>query len=448
MEYGINMVPYQPSMMHRARGFRVVLTRTQAAKLASLVVGQRTVYNWAISRLKEDPALTRYDLSKEFTTLRRATPHLQLTARTFQMAAIHQARTACDVSNKHGNGSLKYRTRKDPLGTVECELAPTYVDNRTLSLPGLGRVTLAVEQPYQYPNNWLHGARSFRLVDVSPYRDGRTWRLYVTYKMADAEPRTKGLAVGIDRGITNPTVVARSDGSVACYDTATKFRSNQHWNDRTRRRLSKTNKRSRGYRAMSRERARRNEKNARERDYCEWMLAKEVCGGAAVICLEGLNIEAMTRRGGPRKKGLNRGMRFVRHHAILRKIGVVAERLGIGVVRVNPAGTSKECSACRSGGERDGERFGCGSCHRVMNADSNAACNIMSRGTDVNVPAGEGMFLERRELGRTRKPPAWVQAAPDAIWQRESQARNRPATSSAGKHLGRYAYVTACYLGI
>ena len=97
--------------MHRSRGFRVVLTHQQAAKLDGLVVGQRTAYNWAVSRLKEDTILTRYDLQKGFTALRRATPHLQQVERAYQQAAIHQARTACDISNKHGNNHLKYRTR-------------------------------------------------------------------------------------------------------------------------------------------------------------------------------------------------------------------------------------------------------------------------------------------------------------------------------------------------
>ena len=431
--------------MMRSHGFRVVLTNQQAGKLTGLVGGQRETYNWAVSRLKEDATLTRYDLSKEFTALRRATLHLRLVERAYQAAAIHQARTAADLSNKHGNGHLKYRTRKDPLRTVGCELPPTFTDNRSVSLPGLGRVGLADEQPYQWPDNWLYGARSFRLAGVSPYKDGRMWRLYITYKLPDAEPRTDGLAVGIDRGITNPTVVARSDGSIACYDTAARFRSNQHWNDRMRRRMAKTNKHSRGYKELSRQRERRNQKNAAERDYCEWMLAKEVCEGVRIICLENLNLEAMTRRG-VGKRGLNRGMRFVRHHAILRKIEIVAERLGIRVVKVNPAGTSQTCSSCRHTDKesRDGERFECVECRRVMSADGNAACNIISRGTGINVPAGEGMFLGRRELsGRTRNPPTWVLAAPDGrTGRRENQACNRPATSSAGKHLGRYAYVT------
>ena len=350
--------------MLRTRGFRVVLTREQAAKLSRLVDAQRAVYNWTISRLKEDPTLTLFDLQKEFTILRRMTPHLQQTERDFQQAAIHQARTAADVSNKHGNGNLKYRTRKNPLRTVSCEVAPTYVGNQTVSLRGLGRVRLAEQQPYQYQNNWLYGAMSFRLADMSPYGNVSTWRLYITYKLPDPEPCVDGLAVGIDRGITNPTVVARSDGRVACYDTASAFKNNQHWNDATRKKLSKTNKHSRNYKETARKRDRRNHKNACERDYCEWLLAKEVCEGAGVICIERLDLEAMTRHGGNRKRGLNRGMRFVRHAEILRKIRIVAERLGIEIIEVNPAGTSTTCSKCQhmDGESRDGERFECTAC--------------------------------------------------------------------------------------
>ena len=442
-------IPYH---MHRSTGFRINLMRRQADRIGMMLDAQRVAYNWAASQLKEDATLTRYDLQKAFAAIRRATPWLRDVPAAYQYAAIHRARTAADISNKYGNGNLKYRSRKRPNGVVECEVAPTYVDNRTASLPGLGHVRLAAEQPYQYPANWLHKARSFRLVDVSPYRDVRTWRLSITYDLPDAELRTAGMAAGIDRGITNPTVVAKSDGSVACYDTASKFRSNQHWNDRVRRRMSRTNKHSRNYREMQRRRERRNTKNAAERDYCEWLLAKEVCQGVSVICMERLDLEAMTRNGGSRKKGLNRGMRFVRHGEIIRKIMIVAERLGIEIIQVNPAGTSQTCSGCRhvDGESRDGERFKCVSCGRVMNADGNAACNIISRGTGIMVPAGEGIALERRELsGRTRNPPEWVQADPDGfIGRRENQARNRPGTSSAGKHLGRYAYVTRVYSSI
>ncbi len=50
--------------MMRSRGFRVNLAGWQAAKLYALVGAQREVYNWTISKLKEDTTLTRFDLHK------------------------------------------------------------------------------------------------------------------------------------------------------------------------------------------------------------------------------------------------------------------------------------------------------------------------------------------------------------------------------------------------
>lgn len=271
--------------------------------------------------------------------------------------------------------------------------------------------------------------------------------MYVAYKLDDPEPRADGLAVGIDRGITNPTTVARSDGTVACYDTASDFRENAHFSDKERRKFSKLNKRSHRHLKRQLRREKRNHDWANARDYTEWMLAKEICEGASVVCFERLYLEAMTRHGG-RKMGLNRAMRFVHHAEIRRKVEVAA-RLGIRVVDADPRRTSQECHACGHihKENRRGERFECTSCGHLDNADGNAARNILCRGTGMKVSAGGGMTLDRRELGRTRKPPVWVHAAPDAGWRRERQARNR-SLESAEKHLGRYAYVTPTYSGI
>ena len=442
--------------MYTTRGFRIRLTGHQARLVSQIRTAQRYAYNWAIERLKTDPALTLFDLRKEFRRARNTAPYLREISIQYQMAAIRQARTACDVSNKYGRGNLNFRSRKRGGRTsVECVEAPKYTGNASTMLPGLGNVELLEEQPYAWPHNWLHGARSFRLMDITPRRwrrvalRDRVCRLYVTYKLDKPKLRTGGLAVGIDRGITNPTTVARSDGSVTCYDTASVFRDNAHAADKERRKLSKASARSRRHaKRVARQAARRRDW-ANVRDYTEWMLAKEICEGASVVCFERLYLEAMTRHGGRRKRGLNRAMRFVRHAEVRRKVEVVAARLGIRVVDVDPRHTSQQCNMCShtDGENRHGERFECLGCGHVDNADGNAARNILCRGTGIKVLAGEGIALERRELGRTRNPPIWVHAAPDARWRRERQARNR-SLKSAGKHLGRYAYVTLTDSGI
>ena len=446
--------------MYRSNGLRIHMTHSQARHVSRIRESQRYVYNWAVERLLADPTLTAYDLSKGFTKLRRSTPHLQTVARIYQNTAIHQARTAADIANKYGNGNLKFRSRKRH-GTmaVVCDVQPRFVDNMHASLPGIGVVRLREEQPYRYPFHWLYGARSFRLVDVTPKSwarakpGDRMYRLYVTYDLPDPEPAHTGVVAGVDRGVTNPTVVCKTDGETAtttCHDTAVSFRSNQSWNDEARRTLARRSKHSRTTKKNKRQRDSYNWHNANARDYAEWLLAKEICHGVDTICIEDLDIGAMTRAGNSSKRGLNRSLRYIRHHSILRKVRIVAERMGIRIMEVNPRHTSQECCVCAytDRENRKSEKFLCLACGRFDHADRNAAANITQRGTGIKVPAGEGMALERREMGRTRKPPRLAQTAPDAMRRREKQACNRPKASSAMKHLGRYVYVTQCNSGI
>ncbi|MYB30599.1 MAG: helix-turn-helix domain-containing protein [Cenarchaeum sp. SB0663_bin_5] len=58
--------------MYRSYGFRVNLTRSQARYISKIRDSQRFVYNWAVERLLTNPTLTTYDLSREFTKVRRS----------------------------------------------------------------------------------------------------------------------------------------------------------------------------------------------------------------------------------------------------------------------------------------------------------------------------------------------------------------------------------------
>ena len=84
----------------------------------------------------------------------------------------------------------------------------------------------------------------FRFVDVSPCHDIRVCRL-VMYAIQKPPRRDTGIVVGIDREITNLTVVAKTDfdtTDIPCYDTAVQFRDNPTWNDRERHAISYLNR--------------------------------------------------------------------------------------------------------------------------------------------------------------------------------------------------------------
>ena len=100
--------------MYRSDGLQMSLKHSQARRISRIRESQRHAYNWAVDMLLADPTLTWYDLGKEFTRVRRATPHLQTVERIYQDTAIHQARAAADISNLYGNG------RGCPTASSDC----------------------------------------------------------------------------------------------------------------------------------------------------------------------------------------------------------------------------------------------------------------------------------------------------------------------------------------
>ena len=68
---------------------------------------------------------------------------------------------------------------------------------------------------------------------------------------------------------------------------------------------------------------------------------------------------------------------------VLNKLQLACEERGINFIKVDPAYTSQTCSSCgRVDGEsRKGETFRCTGCGMLMDADINAAKNILMRGT-------------------------------------------------------------------
>ena len=113
---------------------------------------------------------------------------------------------------------------------------------------------------------------------------------------------------GHDRGVTNSTVVYKTDGNytdILCCDTATSFRANKSWNDGMRLAISHQNKHSQ-FARMIQQRIAYNRDMANAPDYAEWLLARKACHDADIVCFEDLDIEAMTRRGNAAKRGLNR----------------------------------------------------------------------------------------------------------------------------------------------
>ena len=121
-----------------------------------------------------------------------------------------------------------------------------------------------------------------------------------------------------------------------------------------------------------------------------------------LIVLEDLNLQGMSRKakakpdpdrpgaflhnGQAAKHGLNRSLRSAALGGIADKLEYKTRLTGRNrLIFVNPAYTSQTCSKCGYCAKENRESqadFECGQCHARMNADLNAAKNILKRGLD------------------------------------------------------------------
>ena len=124
------------------------------------------------------------------------------------------------------------------------------------------------------------------------------------------------------------------------------------------------------------------------------------------IAVEDLAIKNMTRRGGRRKRGLNRSILHQNWGTFLRILAYKCERAGGRLVRVDPRHTSKTCSRCEA--RRNDLRlsvrvFECTNCGLVLHRDVNAACVIRDRGFPPepggNANAAPGGFADGKTAG-------------------------------------------------
>lgn len=121
-----------------------------------------------------------------------------------------------------------------------------------------------------------------------------------------------------------------------------------------------------------------------------------------LIVLENLNLQDMSRKAKAKpdperpgaylhnsqsaKRGLNRSLRAASLGGIVGKLEYKTQLTGRNrLILVNPAYTSQTCSECGYCDSRNRESqadFECKQCHMSMNADLNAANNILKRGLD------------------------------------------------------------------
>lgn len=284
------------------------------------------------------------------------------------------------------------------------------IEGGSIFLPKVGWMRLRCRKPID-PSR-------IRNVTVSYDKVKKRWKASACVEIREEPlPRT-GKAIGLDMGSVR--LFTDSDGNFAeALRFLPGFREKAARIAKFQRQLSDIEGKIRkdrfrgtgsaGWLSHLREKKRRDLARAHRKlaDFCRDILHKlsrRLVEGYDLIAVEDLKLKNMTRsakgtiedpgRNVAQKSGLNRNLLSNRISTFLAMLEHKCSRCGKILVRVDPRLTSRTCSACgceSKDNRPDQARFCCRKCGNGMNADHNAAINMLSRG--MSVAAGSGAWI-------------------------------------------------------
>ena len=263
----------------------------------------------------------------------------------------------------------------------------------------------------------LPPSASLKAIRITRYPIGVYASLSYEIEQEQAPWPRKGLeAVGIDMGVNKRATLSTGERVAPVH-------ADREREKRLQRRASRAQgggdwakknpgkKWSKGYHKKARTLAREQHRNRIRNRNATHRLTTAIVRRFGLIAVEALQIRNMTRsasgtmeepgKGVAQKRGLNRSILEQTWGAFLAQLTYKAAWAGREVVEVAPHNTSRRCSACGvvDGSQRKGELYACRKCGLRIDADVNAAVNILralleelrSRGSPVRrlrSPAG------------------------------------------------------------
>jgi putative transposase len=287
----------------------------------------------------------------------------------------------CKAGEKPGyprfKGRDRFRTLIFPDGGKLC------AGDKRLYVPKIGKVKIKLHRPIE----GMHGETRVRLDG-----DGH-WYASLVCKNVPTKPLpAKTSVLGLDVGIES--FVVTSDGQVV--ENPRPLQSARLEMERAQRRVSKRKRGSKRRRKAAKILARKHAHVVNVRKDFQHKVARRLVRKHQVVVVEDLNV-----------RGLASGMlaQQVSDVAWTEFIGMLeakAEEAGRELIKVDPRGTSQECSGCGAVVRKDlsVRVHHCSRCGMVAHRDLNAARVIQARGVRVRRAALQG------ETAKTREAPA------------------------------------------
>ena len=243
------------------------------------------------------------------------------------------------------------------------------VDHRTVQIPVIGRVRFQPGEQGYLP--WG------KHVQVSVTEKAGRWFVSVVGPEV-AEPPPNGKSeVGLDLGVAR--LATLSDGTV--FENHKALNKDLKKIKHLQREVSRKKKGSANRAKACRRLAKAHARVANVRKDVLHKVTTHLAKNHGRIVIEDLKVRNMIRRGGARKRGLNRSLSDVSFGAFRSMLEYKGRRYGCDVEAVPAAYTSQRCSKCghvEKGNRASQAEFRCLSCGFELNADVNAAINILA----------------------------------------------------------------------
>ncbi|MCE2527613.1 MAG: transposase [Actinomycetia bacterium] len=336
-------------------------------------------------RFPRDLQMSRYDLMKEFTGVRK--DRLEWERLAVQVGrgvlcrfdrTVRSFYQRCEQGGNPGyprfKPSRRWRTIEIPDAAPSMLSAPETPRNHRakwwkLQVKGLPRLRFR-DKGRRLATALEGGGKAVMLRIVrTPLRT----ELQVVIRHPDRDTGSESLEpsnpVGVDKGLSYRLTL--SDGTVVAARVADMSRIK-----RAQGRLSRSKKRSRSRRKKALAVAKAHRREQERATQADFRLAHRLVSAYDGIAVEDLNVAGLLRT-----KRFSRKMSEQRWAALSRILEHKAEKAGVPFVRVNPKNTTTDCSQCghRQTMPLSQRTFHCQACGLCLGRDHNAAINIGAR---------------------------------------------------------------------
>lgn len=401
----------------RSYKYKLKLTADQEQMFRQFAGVCRLVYNLALEQRRiwgKSHGCNYYTNSLELTALRKEFDFVREVSQTAQQQALRDLDQAFknffagrasypSPRKKYINDSFRFTGREITLEKLNKSWA-------RVIFPKIGWVRMRLSRPVEG-----------QIRNATVKRDALGWHVSICTMREIEDQAPFQRACGVDRGITVPAMT--SVGEVFHLPGEL-----EKWERRKRKAQHTASRRERGSKRHAKAMRRASKissKISRIREQWQHETALKLAMKYGMVVLEDLKTMNMTRsargtieepgRSVQAKSGLNRSILNVGWFGLQEKLKYKLEERGGDLQLVDPKNTSQCCSECGAvdrSSRKNQALFLCTKCGLSMNADHNAAINILRRGStpsgclsvSTDVESGE-LWWPRVEASTTRLVP-------------------------------------------